>query len=416
MKLLTKTSRYYLGFLAIASIFTIAILYMAIQYMVYDDVDKKLKYESQRIAFHLRDEGEIPASNYISRTEMVDRTFPESGFFRDTLIYEIYDEELIPYREYHFVSADSTGRKYRITLRNILLDTDDLAVGLFIITSVIFLILIAGLYLVNQQISSRIWAPFFNNLRKLSAFKLEEKRPIDLESSDIEEFNSLNLVVSQLIGQIEKDFLNLKEFNENVSHEMQTPLAVISNKMELLMESPDLTEQEVRLLKAAYLEVNKLSRISRSLVLIAKIENKEFTDVDVVSFRALITDILSQLEEMIQIKELTLTKVLEADPKKEADPILLNILFTNLIKNAIQHNQKRGFIRIYLGPDHFEIANSGPALQTDSERLFQRFHRDDPISKSMGLGLAIAQKICKLYELQLSYQYQDGTHLIRLHF
>lgn len=416
MKLLTKTSRYYLAFLAIASLFSIALLYFAIQYMVYEDVDKKLKYESERIAFYLEDKGAIPPSNYIYQIDTVPGSLNSTGFFSDTLIYEVYDEEYIPHRQYHFFIPAIGNQQYRITLRSILLDRDDLAVTLFISISIIFLILMMGLFLVNQKVAGRIWSPFFNNLQKLSAFKLEEKEPVDLESSGIEEFDQLNQVISVLIGQIEKDFLNLKEFNENVSHEMQTPLAVISNKMELLMESPDQTEQDVRLLKAAYREVNKLSRISRALVLISKIENKEFNDLEPVSLVELINDILSQLEEMIQIKQLLLNKHLEADPKMEADPILLNILFTNLIKNAIQHNQEGGFIRIRLNRELFEIVNSGTQVQTDMDRLFKRFHRGDTTSKSMGLGLAIAQKICTLYGFQLTYHYLEGNHHFSLRF
>lgn len=416
MKLLTKTSRYYLALLAIASVFSIALLYVAIQYMVYQDVDKELQYEGERIAFYLQDKGEIPRSNYIYQIDTIRGNAGNTGSFRDTLIYEAYDEEMIPHRQYRFYASTTGTKQFRITLRSRLLDRNDLAVTLFISISIIFLVLMTGLFLVNRSVAGRIWSPFFNNLQMLSDFKLEKTMPVELETSDIEEFEQLNRVISALIGQIEKDFFNLKEFNENVSHEMQTPLAVISNKMELLMESPDLTEPEARLLKAAYREVNKLSRISRALILISKIENKEFIDLDPVLLGELVTDILDQLEEMIHIKSLTLVREIKADPRKKGDPILLNILFTNLIKNAIQHNVEGGFIRIALDNNHFEISNSGPPLRNSTDRLFHRFQRGDANASSMGLGLAIVQKICILYDFQFAYHYADGQHRFRLNF
>jgi signal transduction histidine kinase len=415
MKLLSKTNRYYLVFHALFSLITIAVFYYAIQHMVYDDIDKKLKYESERINLYVQQNDRLPGSNYIYEITPLDSLFPDTAIFKDTLIYEIYDRELIPYREYEFTTAGNSAR-YKITLRNILLDTDDLFIGLFVTTSIIFLLMITGLFFVNRQISRKIWAPFFKSLARLGSYKLEEKKPIRLVASDINEFNKLNDMILSLMDQIERDYQNLREFNENVSHEIQTPAAVISNKMELLMESPKLSGVEFEAIQAAYREVNKLSRIVKSLALISRIDNQEFTRVENVDVRRIVEATLEFMEEMVRFKNIRLETTFDGSVTKKLDPALANVLFANLIRNAVQHNKQDGYIRIFLDEEKFEIENSGEPLQTDTQELFLRFRKDNNTSPSMGLGLAIAGKISKLYGFRLDYRHRRGVHIFRLFF
>ncbi|MCB0836359.1 MAG: HAMP domain-containing histidine kinase [Bacteroidetes bacterium] len=416
MKLLSKTIKYQLVFFALFSFVAIAILYFSIQYMVYDDVDKKLAYESERINFHILNTEEIPPSNYIIRVSPVSDTFPLLKNFTDTLIYEVYDDELIPYRDLDFTTPISRQKRYQITLRNILLDSDDLIVGLFFTISIIFILMIAGLFFVNQIISKRLWLAFFDTLAKIRRYKLEDRKAINLEASGIDEFNTLNEVIFAFTHQIEKDYIHLKEFNENVTHEMQTPLAVISNKMEQLMESPNLTEREINLVKAAYRECNKLSKMEKALSFMSKIENLEFRQMTRVNIRNIIENILDSFDEILNFKEIELKTTFHTEFYRELDPILVNVLFTNLVKNAVQHNKQGGFINIILDEQKFEIENSGEILHTNPEELFERFQKADKKSQSMGLGLAIAQKISRLYGFQLSYQYHEGKHKFSILF
>ena len=173
---------------------------------------------------------------------------------------------------------------------------------------------------------------------------------------------SLIEVITILIDQVKKDFQNLKEFNENISHEIQTPLAVIRNKVVLLLESKNLDQKELERIQAVYQETNKLSKIGKSLTLISRIENQEFKRLDPVDLRVSIENILSNMEEIINFKHLEVS--MELHPVTvECDHILVDILFTNLIKNAVQHNKEGGSIKMILNKEKFEITNTGEASE-----------------------------------------------------
>lgn len=416
MKLLSKTIRHQLVFFALFSFVAIAILYFSIQYMVYDDIDKKLTYESERLRFNFLDQGKPLISNYIVDISPISDSFPELMNFTDTSIYEAYDDELIPYRELEFTTSKKGKERYKITLRNILLDSDDLIWGLFLTISFIFILMIGSLFFVNQAISKKLWLPFFDTLAKIRTFKLEDRKAIKLPSSGIDEFTTLNEVIYSFTDQIEKDYIYLKEFNENVSHEMQTPLAVINNKMEQLMESSNLKEEEINLAKVVYQECNKLSKMGKALSFISKIENQEFSQLESIPVKSVIQSIISYFEDIIDFKKIDLKTTFQAGPSIQLDPVLASVLFTNLIKNGIQHNKEGGYIKICLDEEKFVIENSGEVLKTSTEQLFERFQKADKKSSSMGLGLAIARKIARLYGFKLNYQQNNGHHKFSLLF
>jgi signal transduction histidine kinase len=417
MKLLARINKYYFGFLVFLAPVMIAVDYYLIRQLVNTEVNDILKHECERIKFHLGEEGTLPPSDYLFDVGPVtssEEYFSASNQFSDTLIYEAYTNTFVPYRTYECTTV-AGAEKIRISLRHILLEMNELIVWLSVITAVILVLLITGLFFINQRISTWAWKPFFENLSKLKTYDITKRNSVRLETSSITEFEALNEVVAALMNQVKKDFQNLKEFNENISHEMQTPLAIIRNKMVLLMGSKNLEEKELQWVQAAFQEVNKLSKIGKSLTLISKIENQEFTRLDSVDIRAVIDNIIGSMEEMIRFKNLEMTAKLNPVEVK-CDPVLANILFTNLIKNAVQHNQEGGYIRMLLTEEKFEIENTGDVLQTETAQLFNRFQRGNMATDSLGLGLAINQKICEIYGFRLDYDHDAGKHTFSLFF
>jgi signal transduction histidine kinase len=335
MKLLAKTNIYYLVLLiALAPVMTV-VEYTLICYLVNREINTILQQESERILFHLEKEGEIPNTNYWQYMAPLEETSSSQHGFRDTLIFEAYSGRLVPYRAYEF-EALVGDKKHSISLRHTLLEMNKLIWWLFAATTLILALLAAGLFFVNRKISEWAWQPFYNNLSELKHYDISKKKPVHLESYGISEFEALNEVLTTLMKQVEKDFQQLKEFNENISHEMQTPLAIIRNKMVLLLESQHLSPKELQWVQSAYQEVNKLSKIGKSLTLISRIENQEFTRMESVDARATIENIMGNMEEIIQFKKLGLITQLDTVEVK-CDHILINILFTNLIKNAISN-------------------------------------------------------------------------------
>ncbi|MEO1262462.1 MAG: HAMP domain-containing sensor histidine kinase [Bacteroidota bacterium] len=414
MKLLTRINRFYLIFLLLLSPIMIAVDYYLIRYFVFTEVNEILEHESERIKYHLQSTGELPYSRYIYEITPIDKAIPLIPRFRDTMIFDAYSNKSIPYRKHEFI-VEAGDQKMKVTLKHVLMEVRKLIFWLFISTALIFILMTIGMFSINHKLSRWAWQPFYRNLSKLKNYDINQKNPVHLDTSDISEFEALNQVITSLMNQVEKDFRNLKEFNENISHEMQTPLAIIRNKMVLLLENQSLGEKELRWVQAAYQEVNKLSKIGKSLTLISRIENQEFTRLDSVDIRATIDNIISNMEEILQFKNLQLT--VKLDPVKvKCDPILANILFTNLIKNAIQHNQEGGYIWMRLDEEQFEIKNTGEVLKTETAHLFNRFQRGNTTTDTLGLGLAINQKICELYGFQLDYRHEEGEHKFSLLF
>lgn len=414
MNLVRKTNTYYLYFLLFLFPIMVAADYYVIKYSVNYEVNDVLLHESERIRYALKENGNLPNSNYVYETKSIPEDYSSQNQFGDTLVFEGYANELIPYRTYQFTVAYGS-QKMKISLRHVLLEMNELILWLFATTTFVLLMLAAGLFLINQRIYRWAWKPFFHNLSQLKDYHIASKQPVLLKPSNINEFKQLYAVISALMDQVKKDFQTLKEFNENISHEIQTPLAIIRNKMVLLLESENLDENEMQWVQAVYQEVNKLSKISKSLTLISRIENQEFTRLDIVDISTIVNNIISNMEEIIRFKNLELRIKLD-QVKIKCDLILANILFTNLIKNAVQHNHEGGYITMLLNEEKFEIINTGEVSKIEPSQLFHRFQRGDTVTDSLGLGLAINQKICELYGFRLQYDQHGDTHTFSLFF
>lgn len=186
--------------------------------------------------------------------------------------------------------------------------------------------------------------------------------------------------------------------------------------MELLLQWGDMKEKQYKIVADAYEASNRLSRLNKTLLLLAKIENRQFPESDPVNPAIMINHQHESLEDLILSKKIRITKRFDNDVTIRMNPYLAEILLVNLIKNAVRHNVKGGDLIIELSKDKLEIANSGPPLQMDPEMLFKRFHKSSSSPESLGLGLAIVQKICVMYGFKIEYRYENGNHVMKVEF
>ncbi len=96
--------------------------------------------------------------------------------------------------------------------------------------------------------------------------------------------------------------------------------------------------------------------------------------------------------------------------------MLFDMVISNLIGNAIKHNQKKGNIHITTSDVFITISNTGDPLNMPSESLFERFKKDSNSSESFGLGLAIVKKICDIYNWKINHSYSDKQHHFSIYF
>ncbi len=219
-----------------------------------------------------------------------------------------------------------------------------------------------------------------------------------------------------LLQQMRQEYQATKQFTQDASHELQTPLAVIKAHIELLLQSPRLGEQEAEALGGILRNVNRLSRLNSALILLSKIDNQRFPDVETVDIGLLLREILENFEDLIGLQKIEVECSLPSGLKFSMSASLAEILLANLVQNAIRHNLRGGFIRARLEGRRLEITNPGKVLEGPTDTLFERFKRDPDSEEGLGLGLSIVQRICKLYGLGLQYLHREGLHTLLIDF
>jgi signal transduction histidine kinase len=191
---------------------------------------------------------------------------------------------------------------------------------------------------------------------------------------------------------------------------MQTPLAIFQSKVELLMQTSPLNEEQAQLLSDLGDASQRMTKLNRSLLLLSKIENNQFVELENVSLQKVITDFSEEYQPQAHQKQITITMEFRSDVVLEANKSLIEVMVGNLLGNAIRHNHTGGTINILLEPELFTIKNTGKAVALEEDKLFQRFQKDNPDSMGTGLGLEIVKQICNLYRYTIRYEYSDGTH------
>jgi len=337
----------------------------------------------------------------------------EYTHFSDTMAYDQEEKELIPFREMTF-SVHSGDRHYEVVLLQSLLESEDLQMVIFSFMTLLFGLVLLALFFLNRWLSSKAWNPFFKSLSVLNSWKIGENQTVNFDRTGISEFDQLNSTLGNMMQKIQADFVNLKEFTENASHEIQTPLAIIKSKLEMVLQDKTLNDQHYQRIRAAFESAIRLSKLNEALLLLSKIENRQFVDTSEIDICQLIQSRLEYLEELFELKQIEVSVQLDQKVVFILNPLLAEILINNLLSNALRHNFEKGQLIISSENQAITISNTGEGSQMDVSRLFRRFSKQTTASESNGLGLAIADEICKNYSLQLSYLYLNGMHCMTI--
>lgn len=342
-------------------------------------------------------------------------TFFKGKIFSDSTAYDSLERENVKYKILitYFTHKE---KNYRIRIAKATMEEEELLEGLLSTFAVIGLFLSLAFFMVSWQLSKTLWKPFRNTLEKLEHYEIKNHSSEQFDSSNIHEFESLNKALNKMTAKIHSDFVQQKEFTENASHEMQTPLAVIKANLNLLMQSPALQSAEMGQLQAIEDTAKKLASLNKALLLLAKIENNQFKELEQLDFGVSIIKITEHFEDLIEAKKINLELKLERNIPVLMNPILADILITNLFQNSIRHNFTGGTICIENKNNELCISNTGEPLTISEEELFIRFKKNEASKDSLGLGLAIVKSICQLYSINLRYSYENRMHVFNLKF
>ena len=277
------------------------------------------------------------------------------------------------------------------------------------------MIIALGFHFITFQRIKIIRNQLLQIFETLEEFDVDEPKKVKFEESPFPIFNELNKYLAELIDRVRKNYQANKQFTQNASHELQTPLAVIKGHVEILLQSPQIGEKEMESLAAALQNTNRLSKINSSLILLSKIEHQRFPDTTKVDFEKVVEEILKNFKDLIQIHGIEIRKNYQGKFEIEMSDTLGEILIANLIQNAIRHNsEKQSFIEVNISPTNVSISNPGNPPKMSVEKLFKRFKRDSEVEESLGLGLSIVKGICKQSGLEVNYEYRDGEHQLTI--
>ncbi|GEO07405.1 hypothetical protein AAE02nite_50690 [Adhaeribacter aerolatus] len=420
MKLITKTTLLYLLIIALVISGSGYILYNTANNFIQEQVKHNFRYREHRILTFLSepkpDLDLINSYNTLKVERLPQVKAPViSSFDRDVELYNDVTGQTELFRVRTFDKA-IRGKVYRISI--FIAMQDYVRLNNFIIKAAVylFLALLVVLLLLNYLSSHFLWLPFRHTLEQIRHYSVNKNQPIVLPPTSTQEFEELNGLIAQMVTRIEYDYRNIKEFTDNISHEVQTPLAVMRAKLEMLLKSGNIPEKEYQALNAIYQSTTRLSKLSKTLALMSRINNQEFQNKEHINLKAFTQNILFNFKELAELKNVKIITDLDAEATLFIDPYLLDVLLSNLLKNALTHNYKNGEISIKVVPHKLTIANTGTPLTFDSHQIFDRFRKNADKPLSLGLGLAIVKKICDINGLIITHQYQQERHLFDLTF
>ncbi|WP_114492425.1 sensor histidine kinase [Candidatus Ulvibacter alkanivorans] len=420
MKLLNYTSRIQLVlFLILFGIFSV-LFFLVLSWNVLQNVDEVLFNRKMNLLVYLK---ENPRAPFVEDNPLDDFTFypidketfqKRKEVYTDTLVYEPVDDELDEYRKLS-AHVKLHGDYYRLEIVKPHLEVTEIISTIAITLGGLLLGITLCYYLSQRFISKKIWNPFYEMLEKLRHYRLDKQQTPVLSPSRIDEFQTLWDAITELMEKNKEVFDSQKQFIENASHEMQTPLSVIQSRLETLI-SLEPTFDQAAIIESIIRSTQRLKKLNKTLLLLSKIENRQFLLSEKIPVNGIINKSLVYYEEQKGAQGIEVTIKKETELIVQGNVVLTEILIQNLLKNAFLHNTKEGKVIISIMKNRLSIVNTGRLKALDKEKLFHRFYKQSGNPDTWGLGLAIARKISETSGWGLHYREEEGLHIFEVDF
>lgn len=331
---------------------------------------------------------------------------------RDTTVYYPSNKRWVAFR---ILTEPYTirGRNYQLTTYISSKEITHLIIKVFIAEVFVFILLLVAIVIINRKSSGLLWRPFNDTLKKVTDYDIVDNESLALSTeTGIREFDQLNQVVATLIGNVNQAYRNQKQFVENASHELQTPLAIIRSKLDLLINTPQLTEETAGLLADITEANDRLSQMNKNLLLLTKIDNHQFPGQTSIDLSGAVEKLLANYQHFYDGELPLVWKSIQTGISVTANASLLEVLLNNLINNAFVHNIPHGYVTVSLSPHALIIENTGHPIAGGTDQLFERFKKGREQSKTTGLGLSLVQRICSIYHYRLVYTHMQNIHRV----
>lgn len=417
MKLISHvTLRLSVAVTLILSVWTV-LFYMAMIDEINDEVDDSLEDYSETIIIRALSGEQLPSKDngsnnqyYLVRVDGHYAMTHPSIEYADEMVYIEEKRETEPARILRTIFENEAGEYFQLVVMTPTIEKRDVIHSILIWTSLLYATLLVIIIVLNIYVFYRSMQPLYRLLDWFRHYRVGQKNEPLPNRNTITEFRTLYDAANLYAARNEQLFEQQKRFIGNASHELQTPLAICRNRLEMLMEDEDITERQLEELAKTHQTLEHITKLNKSLLLLSKIENEQFADVRPVCFNHIVRRYLDDYCEVYEYRDIAVSVREEARLTFVLNETLAVTLVTNLMKNAFVHNTDGGRLVITLTADTFCISNTGVRHPLDRTKIFERFYKGSKQEGSTGLGLSIVAGICKLSGLEVHYEYRDEMH------
>lgn len=416
MKLLTQTTRYYFMLAVVLLLLGIPAIYFTLRTVLIHKLDEELLEHKSSFFQSLRlitSEKELEVyKHFYEEFSLREVSYKiEKDSIYTTEAYDSAEAKVTPFRILRS-GVYLNGKHYELLIRESLINTRELITMILFVKIGILASLLAGLLIINRKLTKKVFAPFYQTVSNLKKFEIDKDTSIPEIQTKITEFNDLNKALIQLTRRNHLSYISQKEFTENAAHELQTPLAIIRSKLELLMQASDMNSEQAELISDLYDATDRMNRINKSLLLLNQLENSGSIEKQPVDLRSVIDKTLHQYIDAFKSK--AINPVIHGESLiLNTNVALLEILVSNLISNAARFSPAGGTVTIQITDQKLIVSNTGEAL-LNPDKIFNRFHRESSQKNGIGLGLTISKQICKVLGFELYYTYSDNNHRFKV--
>ncbi|WCT10341.1 sensor histidine kinase [Mucilaginibacter jinjuensis] len=417
MRLIVKYNWYTISVMIALFILSSVVSFFLIKKALANELDVSLLRVKQRVQTYVNEHHEIPVINSLDdekiEFKVADQAYSSQSFV--TIEQFIKEQHKMHISRRLTYGLPVNGKNYIVTITNPLEGTKHMITAMFQITIVTILLLILFVLTINRRLMENLWAPFYQSVNQLKQFSISESNTLHFPTTDTIEFNFLIENIRSTTKKATEGYRILKEFTENASHEIQTPLAIIGSQLDLLVQDEGLNYEQSEHLIIAYQALKRLSKLNQSLLLIAKIDNQQFQKTSHIDLRDKVEDKIKEFNELWLSKNIAIRANL-SDAYIDASPELIDIMLNNLFSNACKHNLIDGTANIELKTGHLTVMNTGKYGPLDTSKIFHRFYKEENDPGNNGLGLSIIKKVCEQSGISPNYGFNgdSGEHVFTL--
>jgi signal transduction histidine kinase len=411
MKLFTKANRYFGISVVVTLICSSVFIFFGIQYLFEVEAQEKLEVDEYRLIQLLEQNQQVVSLAPFFYVKKIDASKEKEASVKAVQLYDPIEKESEKYLELSSVRKINDAY-YNLKVRHATVESDDLMFVIILSFLGVMFISFILLFFINKSISRKIWIPFYTALANLKSFSIENGIAILATKTNINEFDSLNESLEHFSSKLIQDYKSLQEFTENASHEIQTPLSVVLLNLEEALQK-DLDEETSRKIYISYQAALRLSRLNEKLLLLTKLDNQQFSQSEQKDLTIIAQDILLEYIPLFESKSITCTADFKHPFLSSIDHGLATILISNLLTNAFKYSDNNGRIEIYTTENSILISNS-TNTQPDVSKLFNRFHKSNMSSDSLGLGLSISKKIASTSQLFIELKLENDKFTVQL--